>query len=395
MATRTLKDIPQLIELLKKEKARETDFLAKQEDMGMSWSAVPGDAPMVKAKGKTWGLMEQAHRQVAEKAGIPQGYYFRMMKEEPRLLTENVNTWWKHEGGKRRLVRCVDDQFRAFLSDRYRPISHLDVVTTAVQVVTGQGAAGSAKWAEGARCFSWAMSPMKLDVEFVNPRIAVDLNALDKGFRVSDEESIDGHGWVRPQGQGPRRGMYGPPKDGEPLWVFPSCRLRNSETGHGGLTVDAGIYEAICDNTCHLGVSMNQVHLGKELEESDLWSQDTLKKINVVVFAKVQDIFRQVFDPAKLLVMARRFKGLEDIEVDAREAADQVVKLNGLTEDIRDEILAAYHAMTAGRPNLFDFQRGVTGAAHAVRAEQPEVAGQLEDIGGRIIMEGMKVLVKA
>jgi hypothetical protein len=225
-------------------------------------------------------------------------------------------------------------------------------------------------------------------VEFVNPGISVDLDHLESGVQLQaqgeEPEGPEGHGWLK-GGRG---------EGGSPL-LFPTCRIRNSETGHGGLSVEAGLYEKICDNTAHLGFQLSQVHLGGVLDEADLWSSETLRKMNLVIFAKVQDILRSVFNPERLLESARRFKGLEAIEVQAVPTAERIVKLNGLTEDVRDEILAAYYSMTKARPNLFDIQRAVTGAAHAFREEAPELSSKLEDIGGALIEKGEGALALA
>lgn len=398
--TRRLLDIPELVVRLRDEKSRQKDLLVTQQNV----KAVVADQPSVNASGDPVvrqevvlaveghgevALLEQAHGQVAGKLDIPARYYNRMKDGsagDKLLAAMNVNHWLSKEPKKRRLVRLQDGVVRAWLGSRYRPISHLDVLTQAVMVVTGQEKEPGVN-AVGARCYGWHLSPSRLDVSFVNPCMAVDLADLSKGVLTAGEDGFkapegpSGHGWLR--------GVIG---DGG---LFPAVRIRNSETGHGGLEVTGGLYEAICDNTAHLGVQMAQVHLGAELTGGKglTWSEDTNRRMNEVIFSKVRDVVRTAFSPEALLSWSKRFKGLEQVELaDVKEATAKLVSLAGLTEDVRDDILAAYYAGTQARANLFDLQRAVTGAAHLVREKDALKAAALEDLGGLVVAHGAKVL---
>jgi hypothetical protein len=297
------------------------------------------------------------------------------------LLSGNVNHWLGRESTKKRLLRTVDGQVRAFLSGRYRPISHLDLVTTVAQTVSGMAKVEGQNWAEGARCVEWALSPMKLDVLFVNPRLGVNLDQLSEGFRVFTPEELGPDGFYR--------GRQEPGTH----WVFPSIRERNSETGHGGMSAASGLFEGMCLNGSVRSAQVTQVHLGKELSDEDVWSPDTLRKMNAVIFAKVRDLTASMFEPKGFVEVCKRFKGLENIEVDVKEAVASIVELAGLNEDIRDEIFEAYLTTTKHRGNLFDVQRATTATAHAFRESSPEIASALEEMGGKMIDEGAKALV--
>lgn len=70
------------------------------------------------------GMTENAHRQIGTHLNIPAKYYELMRKENPELLVQNVNSWLE-KNPTRRLVRALDGDMRAFLSDRYRCIDNL------------------------------------------------------------------------------------------------------------------------------------------------------------------------------------------------------------------------------------------------------------------------------
>lgn len=408
---RKLKDIPELVERLREEKARQKDYLLPQAGIEMQAGVEQVDGKdkgvvTLKVGTDTLKVMDQAHGQVAGKLEIPGKYYNRMLAGDPRdqgLLAENVNHWLlKGENKKKkRFVRAIDGTVRAFLGSRYRPVSHLDLVTQAVQVVMGMEDGDQKKpWAKGARCFAWAMDPMRLDVEFVNPCISVDMDHLDQGYSVHeptvDKDNGGGGtqftyaGGVKESSNPAQGGWFHKP--GTHL-VFPSVRIQNSETGHGGLTVTAGLYEAICDNTSHIGFSLAQIHVGRELTEAELWSPETHQRINATIFSKTRDVMRSCFNPDELLKWCKRFKGLEEIQVhDVSKATEHIIGLTDMSEGLRDDILAAYYATTSQRGNLYDLQRAVTGAAHTFRETDAKTAAGLEDLGGLIIEQGVKVL---
>jgi hypothetical protein len=67
----------------------------------------------------SYGVTPLARRQLADKLGIPYAYFERMRENQPELLDRNVNTWLQNEDD-RRLLRTLDGDVRAVLSDRYR-----------------------------------------------------------------------------------------------------------------------------------------------------------------------------------------------------------------------------------------------------------------------------------
>lgn len=67
------------------------------------------------------------HAQLAFRAGIPLAYYKRMLRGAPQLLTDNVNHWISRSG-QSYFCRLLDGRARAFLSSRYRPLDHLELV---------------------------------------------------------------------------------------------------------------------------------------------------------------------------------------------------------------------------------------------------------------------------
>ncbi len=380
---RIVKDIPELVSELRHQSARETDFVVPAPYMTLAPEGAGVRLEFLTKDGikVSRGIQSQAHPQIADKLEIPRAYYERMLARTPELLCVNANWWLRRMGSKKSLIRSIDDEVRAVLSARYRPLSHLDLLTTAVQVIAGRdGEAGDDRpWARGARAFTWHLSPTNLDVCLLNPGMAVDLEDLSRGVRFLENVTFsdEPHSFA-----GAGLGL-----------VFPAARIRNSETGHGKLSVQSGLFEGVCSNSAWLPVDLAQRHLGHELDEEDALSPETYRKMNAAIFSKVADVLRQVFDPEAFLSSCRKFKGLEEVAMSVTEAADKIVRLPGITEAIRDEILAAYQPLKPERQTLLDVQRAVTAVAvHMHNREEHERAFALEDLGGALIEKGEKAI---
>lgn len=405
---RILKDIPALVEQLKAQKERTKDLVATGSRF--TFDTDDGSVMMrVVHQGQThaFPVQKQVHGQLGNHYGIHMKYY-RTMQEKAAadLLAINLDYWRKHDQfkGDKRLLRLIDGQVRAFLSSTYRPIDHLDLLTTAVQVITGaDGVGGKAKpHARGARAFGWDISPTKLRIALVNPSLQIDLNNLKAGVKyvAPQDVTVNGGGGTSfvyggkvVESDKTEGGWFQSPDKGKQHIVFPAAFLGNSETGHGGLNVQVGLYEAICDNTAKMGNDFSRRHIGRELEEGDFYSSRTFEKMNEVIFSKVADTIRAAFDPQELLANAKKMKGLQDVIVDdVKEAVSSIVKLDGITEGVRDDIFAAYKPLNLNRNTLLDVQRAVTASAHTVREQDADLADALETVGGDIIDRGLAAL---
>ena len=111
-------------ELQRQREARQ-DFIADTRSLEMTTKEggsrvrlYLGDNPQDFAVG------EVAHQQISARLGIPLKYYQRMQTEAPALLDENVNNWLQ-QAPERRMLRAMDGNVRAFLSDRYRRLDNL------------------------------------------------------------------------------------------------------------------------------------------------------------------------------------------------------------------------------------------------------------------------------
>ena len=117
----TLKQGKTLSELgreLQRQRLNRQDFLAdtrslemQSDSFGSTLRLSIDDHPL------TFSVGDIAHQQIAARLNIPFRYYVKMQVAAPHLLDQNVNTWFA-KTPERRMIRVLDGNVRAFLSDR-------------------------------------------------------------------------------------------------------------------------------------------------------------------------------------------------------------------------------------------------------------------------------------
>ena len=192
-----------------------------------------------------------AHQQIAARLAIPVRYYKKMQEEAPELLDRNINTWLS-KNPEQHMIRVLDGNVRAFLSDRYRRLDNLELCAAVLPVINEM---------KNSVIESCEVTPTHLYLKVVNRRLKAEVRVGDvvqAGFVVS-----------------------------------------NSEVGLGSLRVEPLVFRLICKD-----LAQKKYHVGRQANSSDdsayeLYSEETLAQDDKTFFLKVQDIVRSAVDEAK------------------------------------------------------------------------------------------------
>jgi hypothetical protein len=228
--------------MLRQQEAKR-DYIAAQ---GAMVADIEGDELVMGILDNTYQMTDYAHRQMASRLGIPVPYWDRMRREFPELLLANVDTWLKHEPGKKVMARTLDGRVRAILSDSYRPLDNDMILEAAFPVLQETNLKVTAS----------AMSDTHLYIQAV----------------TSDVE-----GEVKP-GDVVRAGIT----------------LSNSEVGAGSVKVEQTIWRLVCSNGLITGRALRRNHVGKkngrDLGQSAVHYQaDTQEAENKAFLLKIRD----------------------------------------------------------------------------------------------------------
>lgn len=287
----------------------------------------------------TFGLNELAHQQIAGRLQIPYRYYQRMQQEQPELLQENVNTWL-HAASERRMLRVLDGNVRAFLSDRYRRLDNLELCAAVLPII---------KEMKGAEINSCEVTENHMYIKVINKKIKAEVTVGDvvkAGFVIS-----------------------------------------NSEVGLGSVKVEPLLYRLVCRNGLILkDFSQRKYHVGKQIETDsayELYSDETLRADDKAFFMKVQDTVRVAVDETKFLMAVDKMRAAMGIQIE-HEPVEEVELLADkflLTPDERGNVLR--QLFMSGDNSRYGLLNAVTAASQMSKSY--ERATELERIGGEIL----------
>lgn len=286
--------------------------------------------------GEGYGINATAHSQIAARLKIPAAYYERMKVEAPSLLATNVNEWF-HRKPEKRLVRTLDDNVRAFLSDRYQRIDNAEIAEIALPVL--------AKIPE-VRIVSCQITEHRLYIQAVSPRVE---GTVKKGDVV-------------------QAGVI----------------ISNSEIGMGSVSVLPMLWRLICLNGAVMqDAGFKAYHVGRRIEDlAELWADDTRKADDRAVLLKVRDMVGKAVDESTFNERVDRMRGLTDQRVTGNpvKVVEVLSKKLGVNEDEQGGILRSL--IEGGDLSAWGVMNAVTAQAHAAQYDR---AVEFEAAGGQLL----------
>jgi hypothetical protein len=268
----------------------------------------------------SFSIIQPCHNQIAEKLEIPHKYYHKMESEAPELLAENVNTWLQ-KTEKDFFIRGLGDSVRAFLSDRYRVIDHLDILYCSLNEL-------QAHEAEVEDCF---LSEIELNIKVRSQKL--------KDFVRHRDDLIMG-------------GLF----------------LTNSETGHKALRVEPRLFRVKCSNGMIIEEFVTrEIHIGDEVFDD-------------MIYLSIRKSIRELF--SRFGEITQSMREATEVKIKSpQKVINNVVEQYRLSEDQKENILIAFGAEP--EYDKYGIANAITLAAQ--KEETWEKSVELEKIGGNLI----------
>ena len=288
------------------------------------------------------GINDIAHRQIGTELKIPAPYYERMRENYPELLAHNVNSWFNREP-KNRMVRTLDGQARAFLSDRYRRIDNMDIALTVLPILSKL---------PDLRVESCELTDQRMYIKAVNPRLEAEVK---KGDIVQSGVVIS-----------------------------------NSEVGLGSVAVYPLIYRLVCTNGMVAQDSgINKRHVGRimqsDYENTSLFRDETVKADDKAFLMKLEDIVNVVTNDVKFNKVVDNMRAATGVPITNTDDIPHVIELTnkefGFSKEEGDKILQ--HLFEDHDYSLFGLANAVTRTAEDVKSY--DRASELEATGYEVI----------
>lgn len=294
----------------------------------------------VNGQPSSFPVTHHALRQIESRLQVPATYADRLATKHPDLLAYTLNALFQREP-ERRMVRTLDGNARAFLSDRYRLLDNFDLAQAVLPLLMD---------APDARIVSTQFTETRFYIKALFPR-------------VEREVSV-----------------------GDP--VQSGLVISNSEVGAGSLSVQPLVYRLVCKNGMISSYGgQRKYHVGRahggEAEAFELYRDETLQADDKAFWLKVQDVVRATMDESKFETIVRKMaetKG-QPIEGNPVKAVEEVAKAMSFNQSESDNVLK--HLIQGGDLSRYGMLNAITRSAQDV--DDYDRATEMEAAGGRII----------
>lgn len=290
-------------------------------------------------------LHDNAIGQLADRMGVPQRYLRNLAGGEAWARQLAATLLNEHSGWTQRsrvLVRTVGQQVRGVLSDSYRRLNSVEILTAFVQEAAGQGAVIADAY----------MSDTKVWAETILPQPLVI----------------------------PTR------KNGDVV-MFMGARFSTSDYGDGAVDMRAFMLNGACLNGMVRESVMKQVHLGSKLPDNLQLSQQTYELDTRTTVSAVRDLTSGLFSRDNIERKAIEIQGASEIEVDFEHELKRLTKDGGLLKAEGKEVEKILMRNdpedgVQGGATLWKLTQAIT--AHA-RELSPERSRELHELSGQLL----------
>lgn len=292
-----------------------------------------------------FSLHDNAIGQLADRLGVPQRYLRTLAGGQAwgRQLAATVLN--EHSGWTQRsrvLVRTVGQQVRGVLSDSYRRLNSVEILTAFVQEAAGQGAVIADAY----------MSDTKVWAETILPQPLVI-----------------------------------PTRNNGDVVIFMGARFSTSDYGDGAVDMRAFMLNGACLNGMVRESVMKQVHLGSKLPDNLQLSQQTYELDTRTTVSAVRDLTSGLFSRDSIERKAIEIQGASEMAVDFEHELKRLTKDGGLLKAEGKEVEKILMRNdpedgVQGGATLWKLTQAIT--AHA-RELSPERSRELHEISGALM----------
>ncbi len=292
-----------------------------------------------------FSLHDNAVGQLAEKMGIPSRYLRDLAggQDWQRQLAATVLN--EHSGWTQRsrvLVRTVGQEVRGVLSDSYRRLNSVEILTAFIQEAAQQGAVIADAF----------MSDTKVWTETILPQPLVIPTT----------------------------------KNGDVV-IFAGARFSTSDYGDGAVDMRAFLMNGACLNGMVRESVMKQVHLGSKLPDNLQLSNRTYELDTKTTVSAVKDLTKGLFSKDNLMQKAIEIQGAANIDVDFDQELKRLVKGGSLLKSEGESVEKILMRNdpddgVQGGATLWKLTQAIT--AHAREAE-PRRSRELHEISGALL----------
>lgn len=288
-------------------------------------------------------MRDTAHAHLSELVQIPKVYYDRLRHSASNLFDYNVNYWLSCDTSPR-MIRTLDGQARAILSDKYRPLDNYDLAEAALPVL------------------------------------------MERGFEIVSCEITERRFFLKaiiPI-------IQGEVKPGDVVQA--GLSISNSEIGEATLKIDPLLFFLVCTNGMITADNrIRKYHVGKGKDGLDsameFYRSETRQADDHVFWMKIRDVLQNILtqDYLDRQVQKLRDSSEQPLLAPTAQVVEVTAKRFRFTNEERDSVLERLIQGHNGKPELsrYGLAQAITLASQGLK--DYERATEFESIGGQII----------
>jgi hypothetical protein len=292
-----------------------------------------------------YSLHENAVYQLADKMGIPARYLRELAtgddwKRQLAATVLNEHSSWTQR--TRVLVRSVGTEVRGVLSDSYRRLNSVEIITGFIEEAGAQGAVVADAFMSDTKVWAETILPTPITI---------------------------------------------PTKKNGDVIIFAGARFSTSDYGDGAVDMRAFLLNGACLNGMVRESVMKQVHLGSKLPDNLQLSERTYELDTRTTVSAVRDLTKGLFGRENIMQKAIEIQGASEIEVDMNDELKRLVKAGSLLKsdsESVEKILMRNNPDDGvqGGSTLWKLTSAIT--AHA-RELEPRRSRELHEISGALL----------
>ena len=294
--------------------------------------------------GSKFSVHKHAIGQLGEKLGVPVAYLRSLATgdDHKKALASKIlndHSSWAHQD--RLLLRMVGDELRGVVSDRYRRLNTMQILSSFLTAAQEQG--GEVADAH--------FTDTKLFVEVLQPKPLV----------------------------------FPTFKNGDVAIAF-GARLSSSDYGDGALDLRFFFMQGVCLNGMVRESVFKEIHLGAKLPYNLDLSEKTYSLDTETTASAIKDITGQLFSPDKIQRQAEEIQNASSEEVDLVRELGSLTKKGHLLKSEAGEVERILMGNKLddgiqGENTLWKLTQGIS--AHA-REATPERSRELQEVAGNL-----------
>ncbi|GHT54452.1 hypothetical protein FACS189451_11780 [Bacteroidia bacterium] len=303
-----------------------------------------GEELVMNMRHEQFSLHDNAVGQLAEKMNIPSQYLRTLARGDEwqkHLAATVLNEHSSQTERQRVLVRSVGTEVRGVLSDSYRRLNSVQILTAFVEEAGKQGAVIA-----DAR-----MTDTKIWAETILP-MPITIPTLKNGDVV----------------------------------IFMGARFSTSDYGDGAVDMRAFLLNGVCLNGMVRESVMKQIHLGARLPDNLQLSNKTYELDTQTTVSATRDLTKSLFSRDAIMQKAIEIQGASEIDVDLDSELKKLVKVGSLGKSDSESVQKILMRNnpedgTQGNSTLWKLTQAITAHARELddrrSRELHEISGQL------------------